>query len=306
MIRAKQRLSHLLMYFFFSAAILVFSGCGRIIKTTIKAPIPTNIGQDRTATFEELLSIACRNDRITSLTTVRLHVTLIRGKVESGVLQKYRSAPGYILLKRPDSLRLNIQHPLTHSSVFELLSQGDEFKAWDSRDNTLYTGKNSARVLVPANSAGSGALDFPGRPPHIFDAILPKTINIDSPGVRIALEEQWGMEARFYILVFSKDDGAHRSRVIRKAWIERTGLSVARQQEYGEEGKIVSDVQYSNVTQVDGFSFPHTIAMDRPLDGYSLKLEFEDLRINPEMGSDVFVITRPGAENVQLVEKGSS
>jgi hypothetical protein len=303
-IRPNQRLKTLSASLFFFTAVLACSGCS--IKTTVKVPVPKNIEQDRTATFEELLSIARRNDKIESLTSSRLHVKLTRGKIESGVLVKYRDGPGYILLKRPDSLYLNIQNPFTHSSIFELLSQGDEFKAWDSRDNKLYTGKNSARILVPANSPESREFDFPGRPPHIFDAILPESINTDSPGVRVSCEEQAGQEARYYILDYSKDDGAHGSHLLRKIWIERAGLTIARQQVYAEEGKIASDTQYSRMTLVDGFSFPLTIDMDRPLDGYSLKLELEGLRINRDIGSEAFVIkNRPGTENVPLAEKRS-
>jgi hypothetical protein len=303
---ANQRLTNFSSLLLLSAVLLGCSGCGRIIKTTVKVPVPENIWQDKTATFEELLSIARSNDKIESLISNRLRVTLTQGKRESGILNKYRTAPGYIFLKRPDSLYLNIQNSITKSAIFELVSQGDEFKAWDSRDNKLYTGKNSARILVPANSPENREFDLPERPPHIFDAILPKSINTDSPGIRVGLEEQSGQEARYYILDFSQDDGAHKSHMLRKIWIERTGLTVARQQLYDEEGKIVGDTQYSNIAPIDGFSFPRTIDMDRPLDGYSLKLELEELRINSDIDNDSFAIKRPGAENVPLLEKRSS
>jgi hypothetical protein len=301
-IRANQRLTGLLSLFIFSAALLSFSGCRSLIKTTVKVPVPKNIAQDQTATLDELINIAGRIDKIESLRS-RLHVTLVRGIRETGILQKYRSAPGVIVLQRPDSLHLNILNPFITTSIFELVSQGDEFKAWDSRDNRLYMGKNSAKILVPANSEDSQVFGFPGRPPHIFDAILPGRINVDSPGVRVVLEEQGGMEARYYILSYSQDEGPHRSHLLRKIWVERAGLTIARRQVYAEEGKIVSDTQYSNVTAVEGFSFPLTIEMDRPLDGYSLKLELEGLRINPDITDDDFTIKHPGAEEVPLLEK---
>jgi hypothetical protein len=301
--RANQRLTNLSIFLLLYAAVLAGSGC--IVKTTVSVPVPKNIAQDKTATFDELLSIVGRNDRIESLTS-RLHVTLTREKLESGKLDKFRTGRGYILLKRPNALLLNIQNPFTKSSIFELLSQGDEFKAWDAQDNKLYTGKNSARILVPTNLPEGKQFDFRERPLHIFEAILLEGIKADSPGIWISLEEQGGMEARYYILVFSRESAAHRLHVLRKIWIERAGLTIARQQVYADEGKIVSDTRYSNVTQVDGFSFPLIIDMDRPLDGYSLKLELDQLRINPDIKSDAFAIIHPGAEEVQLVEKGSS
>ena len=128
---ANQRLTNISIVLLFSAVLLASSGC--IIKTKVSVPIPKNIGQDKTATFEELMDIARRNDKIETLTSSRLHVTLTEGKLGSGVLVKYRTGSGYILLKRPDALLLNIKHPVASSSIFELLSQGDEFKVWDAQ-----------------------------------------------------------------------------------------------------------------------------------------------------------------------------
>jgi hypothetical protein len=281
-------------------ALLALSGCS--IKTTVNVPVPKNLAQDKTANLDELLEIVSRNDRIESLRS-HIHISLTSGKAETGVLEKTGKGHGVIALKRPDLLLLYIRHPVLPNNVFELASQGDDFKAWNSKNNKIYTGKNSAKVLVPANSQSGEEFNFPGRPLHIFDAILPKSIDLESAGVRVSLEAEPGQETRYYVLVYSEDDGAHRSHFLRKIWIERTGLTIARQQVYGKDGKIVSNTQYSQVTQIDGFSFPLTIDMDRPQDGYSLKLEFDDLRINPDMNNDLFSINRPGAENVPLVEK---
>jgi outer membrane lipoprotein-sorting protein len=299
-IRATHRLAAFSIVIVFFAALLALSGCS--IKTTVKVPVPKNLAQDKTANLDELLQIVSRNDRIESLRS-RIHISLTSGKEETGIIEISRKGSAVIALKRPDLLLLDILRPVLPGTVFELVSQGDEFKAWDSRNNKIYTGKNSAKVLVPANQRNGEEFRFPERPPHIFDAVLPKSVDLGSPGVRVSLEAQPGQEKRYYILVYSMDDGAHRSRILRKIWIERTGLTIARQQVYGEEGKIVSDTQYSQLTQIEGFSFPLTIDMNRPQDGYSLKLEFEDPRINPDMNSDLFTINRPGAENVPLVEK---
>jgi outer membrane lipoprotein-sorting protein len=294
-IRANRRLAAFSIVF-----VLAVSGCG--IKTTVHVPVPKNLAQDKTANLDELMGIVSRNDGMESLKSP-IHISLTSGKEETGILVKTQKGRGVIVLKRPDMLLLQILHPVFSNTVFELVSRGDEFKVWDSRNNRLYTGKNSAKILIPANSQNGEAFSFPERPLHIFDAILPKSINLESPGIRVSLEAQPGQEMRYYILVYSLDDGAHRSHILRKTWIERTGLTIARQQVYGEEGKIVSDTQYSQMTQIEGFSFPLTIDMNRPQDGYSLKLEFEDPRINPEINSDSFSINRPGAENVALVEK---
>jgi hypothetical protein len=290
--------------FFFGAVFLMtvglLSGC--IVSKTVKVDAPANLEQDKNATFDELLKIVGAGREIKSLSS-SLKLTLTIGKRETGKLKQFRRAPGLILLKRPDSLYLNVRY--TAGTLLELLSIGDEFSAWYARGNKLYTGKNSAKELVPEDPAEEGFI-FPGRPQHIFDAILPALINLDSPGVLVSLEEQFGIEARYYILVFSREGSAHRNHIFRKIWIERTGLTVARQQVYSEGGAIIDDIQYSNYSnsaQGSGFSLPLTIVMDRPRDGYSLKFEMKLWQIdNPDIDSG-FIIKRPGATNVPLVEK---
>ena len=66
---------------------------------------------------------------------------------------------------------------------------------------------------------------------------------------------------------------------------------------------MISDIQYFDQTQFDGFSLPLIININRPADGYSLMLEFEGWKINPAHEDKDFVIDRPGAEIIHLIEK---
>ena len=295
MFKANQRL----VVFLEIALLTIASGC--IVKRTVHVKVPPNIGQDKTASLDELMNIIRRNDDIKSLASGSLKMTLTTGRIESGKLQKYRRAPGHILLKRPDSLFLHVGSSL--GPILDLLSEGDDFKLWDARGNKLYTGKNSAKCeLVPENSLKDNGLDFPGRPQHIFEGILPPGINVDSPGVWVSLEEQAGETARYYVLTFSREGASHRIHIFRKIWIERTGLTIARHQMYSEAGKIIGDFQYSQATLINGFSLPLEINIDRPQDGYSLKLEVQQWQVDPDIDKG-FEIIRPGAEDIPLKEK---
>jgi hypothetical protein len=288
------------MAFILTGALAV-SGC-RISKT-ITVPVPANIKLDKTASFDELLKIIHQNDGSKPLyAKIRPHLTT--GKMEEGVLKEYRSAEGYIVLKRPNSMYLKITAALGIATICELLSQGDEFQLWISKGNKLYTGKNSAKgELIPANlPEGEKASIPPYRPQQVFDAIFPPAIDLESPGILASLEEQTGADARYYIVIFSRKVSEHMSQTLRKTWIERTGLTMARVQEYAEGGKIISDIQYANPRQKDGFSLPQAISIDRPLDGYTLKLDFSGWEVNPDL-EDNFVIKHPGATKIQLIEK---
>lgn len=282
------------------------SGCK--VKNKIKVPVPANILLDKTATYEELLNIVRRNNeqlgKINALAS-NLDLILTVGKKESGVLEEYKRGSGFIQLKRPDSLFIKIQE--FSFTILEILTIGDEFKVW-KRGNELYIGKNSFKgELVPENAPDGKGYDFPARPQQFFEAILPEPINLDSPDIEIWMEEQSGIEARYFVLCFSKPIAANRRYVFRKIWIERTGLTIAKQQTYTVGGKIVSDTQYSHEIQIDSFSLPHEINMDRPLDGYSLKLKVAQWRVNnPEVLNAGFKIDHPGAKEIHLMEKKKS
>jgi hypothetical protein len=275
----------------FFGLLTAFSGCG--IKTTVKTRVPLNIQQDKTVSFQELLEITRNYDKITSLSSNSIRVVLISGRWETGVLQKYHSAPGYILLKRPGSTRLVIQHPLTKTAVVDLLSVGDDFSVWIPSENKFFVGKNSAKELVFRASGNNPDFTIPIRGTHIFEAILPQSILPNTPEIRVALEEDKDDSRRFYILSFYREGTPPRIHVLRKLWIERTGLTIARQQVYFEDGKIESDIAYSNQSQQDGFPMPLKIHIDRPQDGYALDMEFGSWKVNSDLPDSAFILNPP-------------
>jgi hypothetical protein len=302
-----------------STTVFLSSGC---IKTGYVVPVPANLAQDKTASFDELIKIIHTDDSLKSLQCSNIKATLTLGKVESGKLEEFRRSQGYILLKRPDLLNLRINSPIG-GALLELFSKDDQFDAWFR--GKMYTGKNSAKGdLVPDNGE---EFKIPARPQHLFDAIMPPAI--DASGVFVSLEEQTAQKlgsdeitvkqknnrrqknqaietARYYVLSFGRQGAGNRIHVFRKTWIERTGLTIARQQMFSEEGQIVGDCQYFERIQIDGVSLPLIINIDRPSNGYSLKLECTGWKVNPDLEDKVFIINRPGAETIHLIEKAKA
>jgi outer membrane lipoprotein-sorting protein len=273
------------------------------VKRTVKVSVPTKILQAKTATFDELLALLkSYSDRLSALSSTTLRVSFTSGKVESGKLQEYRSAPGYVLLKRPNSLRLNVQNPLTKTSIIELASTGDEFSLWYPRDNKYFVGRNSANEFVVEGSENSPA--FSARPAHIYEALIPQMIALDEPRARISLEEDQDAAAKYYVLSIFQDVGQKQLRPQRRLWIERSELVVVKQQTFHDDGSIASLIQYSSFTPVDGLLLPLSIHIERPSDGYVLDMQFKSWRVNPEMPSAAFVLSPPaGAQRVVLKEK---
>jgi len=240
------------------------------------------------------------------LSSNSLRVTYTSGSKESGKLVEYRSAPGYILLKRPDSLRLVVQNPLTKTAILDLLSVGNDFCVWSPRENTFYTGHNNSRKLVARDSSKAHELTI--RPAHILEAVLPTWMPVASPDTRIAAkQDEAGDGAMSYLISVFKEGGDSRLIPIRDIWIERTRLTIARQQVYLASGERASIIEYLGHVETDGFLLPLEVRMDRPLDGYLMDMQFRSWRVNPHLPDSAFVLEPPeGARRVQFEEEGRS
>ena len=286
------------------ACVLMAVGCG--IKKEVKIDVSPRLLAARTADFDELLAIANQYEKISNLQGSGMKATLTLGKWESGSREEYRSAPGYILLRRPSSLHLVIQNPVFYkTAIFEAVSDGDEFSAWLRDTNKVYKGSNSAKELV-SDDRPSG---IPLRPDHLYDAIIPAGIDPSEPGLRISLEESADKIAKYYILSVYREGVPPLIHISRRIWIERSQLVVSRLQSYDAGGRMICDIAYSEMTPVDGIHLPLKIDIDRPEDGYSLTLEFTNgsWGVNSWLDDDSFVLPpREGTETIVLRERESA
>jgi hypothetical protein len=282
-------------------ALLGGIGCG--VKRTVNVPVPAKVLEAKTATLDELITlIGEQGEGIQSLSSNDIRITLTSGKVESGELQQYRSAPGYILLKRPDLIRLSVQNPVTKTAIVELLSVGDQFSIWYPRENKFYVGANSAKELEIEGDPGGST--FAARPIHISQAILLPDLPLGDPGVRISQKEDQDESAKYYILSLFREAGDFRLRPLSELWVERSVLGLVKKITFEEDGAVASMVHYSNLISLEGYLVPQSIRIERPLDDYSLDMEFKTWRINPDLPDSAFVLRMPpGAERVVLKEK---
>jgi outer membrane lipoprotein-sorting protein len=272
------------LFLLLTAMIMSCTSCKE--RATIEVPKAILYAKD--ATLDDLLDIVNGFDEIISLKANKLEAKYISKKQESGLieLEKYPKAPGFILLKRPDSVRFVILAPVAKNTVLTLVSVGDEFRVVYHRDHTLYIGKNSAKELI------SEDLDerpkIPIRASHILEAIFLKTIPLQDPEIQFAKDEEEEENAKYYVVEVFRDDTSRRLHPLRKFWIERAGLTISRQRIYDDSGHVVSEITYSDTAQYEEFAMPRKIHIDRPLDGYTLDLEFKEWSVNSDIKDETF------------------
>jgi hypothetical protein len=100
---------------------------------------------------------------------------------------------------------------------------------------------------------------------------------------------------------------------LRKIWFSRADLQVARLQEFGPKGALLSDVRYSDwepltadQEQAAGAAsgvttFPRAIQIERPHDDYRLDLQVTKLMLNEDIPAERFKLEQPaGSELVHV------
>ncbi len=298
--RGRQRIIRASLATLLLGLVSMGSGC---VKRTVTVPVSARIREAKTASLEELLSRLDRyTKKIVTLSSASVRVTFTSGRLDAGKLQEYRSAPAYILLKRPDMIRLNVQNPLTKTTIVELVSRGEEFYVWYPRENKFFTGRNDVKEFEV-----EGQPAFSARPIHLFEAILPRNVAPEAPGERIAMTEEQDANTKYYALMLFHEAGGSRMAPVRRLWIDRSNLAVARMETFAEDGAKTSIVDYSDFVETEGFDLPLTVRIERPADRYMLSMQIKAWRVNPDLPDTAFVLTPPeGAQRVALKERGRS
>ena len=77
-------------------------------------------------------------------------------------------------------------------------------------------------------------------------------------------------------------------------------MQISRKQLFGKDGRVETEVAYSNYQSDGENSFPHTIVIQRPVEEYTLKMAFQKATLNQKLPEDTFNLERPeGSDLVQ-------
>src|SRR6202051_1878706 len=141
--------------------------------------------------------LASYNNQVRSVQSLQATVDLIpsTGTTYSGVIEEYHDVPGFILAQRPATVRVIGQAPVVAKNIFDMVSDGKEFRIYIPSKNSFLVG--STTLTRPSNKPIKNL-----RPNHIVEALfwpeLPSEANV--------LFEQFDFDpARYYILTLLRD-----------------------------------------------------------------------------------------------------
>ena len=229
----------------------------------------------------------------TLMATVDLAPTA--GSVYSGVIKEYRDVRGFILLEKPAMIRMIGQAPIVRTNIFDMVSDGREFKLYIPSKQKFIVGKTEFRR--PAKNSLENL-----RPQHILDALL--VPSLDSAREKYVLEEAEDGGRRYYVVtvVEPQEDGGLSLK--RKVWFDRSRLEVVRLQIYGPHGAYLEDVQYSDYQDFQGVRYPTRLEISRPVEDYRLSITIVKATFNQPIAPEKFELKQP--EGAELVELGAA
>jgi hypothetical protein len=276
--------------------------CGGTVSAKKNLPV-TQIVVVKDATLEELLGKYNGVARGVKSVNATVQLKPIAGSKYSGVIEEYHEVKAFLLAERPAYIRMIGQAPVIGKMVFDMTSDAESFRVSIPSKNKFLVGAVS---LERTSSKPIENL----RPQHLLDAFLWTEIRKEED---VLFEEFNDERARYYVLTVLR--GGYRREILRKIWFNRADLEVARLQEFGPKGALLSDVRYSDWEPQTGDQeqtsaaasgitfFPRVIQIDRPHDDYRLDLQVTKLTLNEDIPADRFKLEQPaGSELVRVGE----
>jgi outer membrane lipoprotein-sorting protein len=248
----------------------------------------------KTASREQLFHQL--EERSNSVKTLQgtIFLDLSGGGAKSGVLTEYHQTTAYVVVDRPGQIRFKVVVPIVLSTIADMVSDGRQVRVSIPLKNQFFVGDANGPMITKTALANL-------RPQHLMDGLFVDIRPyVRNPQVKSVMEETVQGRRSYYVFSFINFAGSN-ALMLEKLWIDRTDLQISRKQVYGKDGKVETDVEYSNY-QVDGeSSFPHTVLIQRPIEEYTLKMAFQKATLNQKLPDGAFNLERPeGSDLVQV------
>jgi outer membrane lipoprotein-sorting protein len=235
--------------------------------------------------------------------------------IDSSVLEQkkdkvfdYPQAPGSLLVRKPEMLRMRILVPVAHNTAADMVSNGQNFSLAIPPKSKFFVGSNRQ----PAKPSPNPMLNM--RPQHISDALLLKAIDPDKETAVVENTTEIVKDPKshkdveqlaYTLLIIDKDEaGPYLSR---KIVFSRTDLLPHEQSLYNRQGQLVTFARYENFSDYSGIMFPGIVSIQRPVEGYSITLSIVKLEVNVPLTDEQFVLTQPpGSQLINLDSQSSA
>jgi outer membrane lipoprotein-sorting protein len=291
--------SRLLLLGLIAAVLAGSPGC---LFRTRKVQVRVNNEQMLSASLDDLVNrINTEAAKVHTLdATVNIDTSV--GGQKKGVVTDYQQISGYVLVRRPNMIRMIGLFPLVRNKAFDMVSDGNEFKLWIPVKNKFYVGHND--VEKPAANPAENL-----RPQVIYEALLLHPIDpaqdiavleADNPFEFDEKTKQVRQLSTYVVDVIRKDtDGKYYLQ--RKVIFDRQDLIPDHQIFYDKQGSVVTDATYSAFKYFNDVRVPTIIEIIRPQEEYDITIAITKATANEPIKDEQFALEQPpGSQLVDL------
>jgi hypothetical protein len=280
---------------------LLLSGCS-LFPMKRHLPVPKAPANVQTADPEQLVEQVNRRwDEFKNLTaTVEIQATLV--KAQQGLATDYPTCRGYILMEKPNHLRVVGQY--LGVRVFDMASDGSTFTLVIPSKNKAIEGSNS--VTKKSDNQFENL-----RPGFFFDAMIVRGVEPEDYFTETADTETIEDAAKKhlftmpeYILNITRhgSNGSRRDKPVRVITFHRDDLLPSNQDLYDDQGNLESQVTYSGYKNFGDSRFPTRVVIKRPLEGITIVMTVEKVDKNQKLPADQFSVKIPPGAQIQQLQ----
>jgi len=216
------------------------------------------------------------------------------------------SFAGYILMRKPEFLRVLLLLPVVRTQALDMVTDGQNFKLYIPPRKRAIVGANQ---LTKVSKNGLENL----RPDVIFDSLFIQgpeenqflSMTTDIRVIESGKKKQDLVEEPAYsVQILSKpdNDATRTVKTIRVVHINSTDLLPYQQDIYDPDGKVITKAYYSDYKFYGSTPYPTKIVIERPRDRYSLTITITKLVLNEHLDDDQFELKIPEGINVETLK----
>jgi outer membrane lipoprotein-sorting protein len=279
------------------------TGCLSLFTSKRKLPLPVAPATVQTASADELATRL--NDQWAKFESMTATVDIQAShlKTKEGVATDYPSFRAYLLLRKPNSLRVRGNAPLIQTVLFDLGSDGTRFTLVVPPRNKAYQGLNASKGTSPNWYENL-------RPDPFFDAMVVRGLSPDelysvtSENIteEDAADKHLLMRPEYELSIVRSKPGSQEQIPVRVVRFHREDLLPYEEDLYDDKGQLATQVIYGPYQNFDGTNYPGKITLKRPQDEYQLIMTVERVTANPTLTDDQFQVKIPPGSTIQVLQ----
>ncbi|TCK71905.1 hypothetical protein C7378_2527 [Acidipila rosea] len=276
------------------------TGCLKHTRKVMQVSMP---GVVMSASGSQLVdSINKQYDAIDSL-NAKVEFRASAGGAKKGKVTDYTSFSGYILLRKPENLRVLGLVPVLHTIAFDLASDGQTFKLYIPIKNKAIVGSNS--VTVQSTNPIENL-----RPNIFFDSLLIHSIGPDelysitnqTKTVQDSKKKRLIVQPDYDLNVLRKQPDSNELIPERVIHFSRIDLLPYEEDIYDKNGDIETQALYGPYQTFGTAKFPGIITIRRPLEEYQIVITIQKLTVNQKLNDNQFQMKIPAGVQTRIIK----